>query len=662
MRAGEYYAGGLNLQFFQNYEFEEPAINNSSENAAIIARNALRILMMGWRHDWQQIISTKTLKAIFIQRDRELMQGMRLAFQQGFHHIYEQLRENKNLTIEQRRQAELYISNCLTLLPYSDINPYESVAVPQWINGEWRLVDYKVTSIELTPTNGFKKLFINDEDRVFAYGLEPIADDEAEPHLIFMGTTYPAGQGFITQVNTDLEGFETVGNTLYRSGRPRILNWLNKQTKKIHCCGTSLGGSLSLLLAIDQGDKLSRVDALNPAGLYDSWFIRNHLDKWNELNDKPQVIIQKQGNDPVSRFGIWKPDWDVIHVIPPADKQGPNQFVDHALNYAGFAETQFIGIDTVIDNEEHRRRNFFLYTLARGIAYYCGLVPHRYLILPCWRYVSTHKIQLALIGALIVLFALLPMVIPGMVMPFLGLTAVLINAFVSGITLGFLIDKVFWFLLDNHRGENSSDLEKFLNWLLTQSSFILTAVSLLAVGIGVTAAFLFMGPLLIPSILFAVAGLTAVGYAAYIMSGVLNTVFGSENIAPAACHNPFLARNQSLDIYKNEQEMIFSLQELHEYYYAKRVLLKGKSLIPESNESGKDKFGGKSKKEILQTATTDEPTAAIKVKASKAKVYDMKQTVQLLRRIGLHSSPNKLKELLEENQENYTRGKACPAA
>ena len=116
------------------------------------------------------------------------------------------------------------------------------------------MVDYYVTPIELTPTKGFKKLFVRDHDRVFAYGLEPINHKDAESQLIFMGTTYPAGQGFVPQVKTDLKGFETVGKTLYQCGHQRILAWLLHQKGNVHVCGISLGGSLSLLLAIHLGN------------------------------------------------------------------------------------------------------------------------------------------------------------------------------------------------------------------------------------------------------------------------------------------------------------------------------------------------------------------------------------------------------------------------
>ena len=392
MEVGELYAGGLKLDFYPDAEFEPMDSNNSEDYSQSLVRNLLRIIMMGWRDNWTDLISLSTLRSILIERDPELTRSFRLAFQQGFNHVFSQL-ENANLSPEQLNQAQLYINNCLMFLPYADPNPYESFSIPQWIHGHWQMVDYKVTPIELTPQYGVRKLFIPEEDRIFAYGLEPITNSDAEPHLLFMGTTYPGGQGFFSTIRTDLQAFETAGENLYRNGRDNITRWLDSQGKKVHVAGTSLGGALSLLLAIDQGDKLSRVDALNPPGLYTPIFTRSRFDHWDDLGEKPEVYIQRQGNDPVSRFGVWKKEWHLLHARPASPRLGVNAFTDHGLNYAGFADTAYTVLDTIRDSIHNERRNFWLYTVLRSLAYYTLLLPHHYLLRPLPRFVWNHKLQ-----------------------------------------------------------------------------------------------------------------------------------------------------------------------------------------------------------------------------------------------------------------------------
>lgn len=407
------FKGGLELKFFPSCEFEKLDGISSSEHTPIIVRNALRLLMMGWNDSWEQLFSWSTFKAVFVQRDPKLLKELRLAFQNGFEHLFSQL-QGQTLSEEQHEQVQLYLSNCLSLLPYSDPTPYETIKIPQFIEDQWTLVEYHVVPIELTPQAGVKSLFLEDYDRVFAYGLESILNHQAKSHLIFMGTTYPAGQGFFPQVKTDLKGFETVGKSLYRTGRDAIKDWLSKQLNKVEVCGVSLGGSLSLLLAIDQGEKLSRVDALNPAGLHDPRR-KSRFDHWDELQSQPKVVIQKQDRDPVSPFGVWKKEWDILGVIPPKEKQGPISFCDHFLNYAGFAETQFNYLNAEEENLQRKARNFWLYSIGRSLIYYPILVPYNYVVRPVVNFIWVNK-SYFLVGFV----------------PLIGVTALIAMGFLSG--------------------------------------------------------------------------------------------------------------------------------------------------------------------------------------------------------------------------------------
>lgn len=413
------FTGELDLNFCAQQEFESLDGVETSKQSSILIRNFLRVLMMGWTPSWKQLITPAIAHAVFVQRNPELLRELRFEFQQGFLHLFQQL-EGQTY----HEQAQLYLSNCLSLLPYSDLTAYESIKVPQYVDEQWELVEYQVRPIELT------KGTEQDADRVFAYGLEPLFQTRAESHLIYMGTTYPAGQGFLSQISTDSKGFESVGKSLYRTGRARVQAWLEQQNGKIHVCGTSLGGSLSLLLAIDQGNyQLSRVDALNPAGLHNARN-KSQFDHWNELSDKPRVVIQKQGDDPVSHFGVWKEDWEILHIAPPADKKGPNGFWDHAINYAGLKETQFTYIDAKEDNAQRNRRNLLLFSLGRGFIYYAFLVPYTYVIRPAAHFFAKHWPLLIILPCLALIASLAALGILGSV-PFAAIASVLVVGAIS---------------------------------------------------------------------------------------------------------------------------------------------------------------------------------------------------------------------------------------
>jgi hypothetical protein len=659
------YAGTLALHFFNKSDFESIENRSLKERDKIIPRNALRLLMMGWDDNWKQLSSWRLFKAIFIKRDKYLMRGMRHAFQEGFDYLYEQL-SSQPLDELQLEQAQLYLANCLSLLPFSDLNPHESITIPQYIDGHWQRVEYKVTPIELTPTSGFKKQFIYDEDRVFAYGLEPITNKKAKPHLIFMGTTYPAGQGFVSQVNTDLEAFETVGKKLYRTGRKKIIDWLKTQPKKAHVCGMSLGGSLALLLAIDQGDELSRVDAHNPAGLYEPRR-KSRFDNWDSLKKKPPVIIQKQGNDPVSRFGIWKDDWTVLHVIPPESLKGPHDYFDHALNYAGHPETQFTKVDTKADNLERKQRNFWLYTLLRSGAYYFGLVPYRYLVRPFLKYLENHKLQLSLFVALTVLFCFLPILGAGIPLAMTGPFAIpflILNAAISAFLFSFITAKAINLLDDARRHGKDSSLHQFIDWiekspLWKKALFGLSAIALTGLALSiifVPALSAAIAPFIAPVVLAASIPLIVnIGYRIY--QGI-KALFGVNEVEPAKLHKLRAPRNDDLDIYNNKTTSEFSYKQLHDYFYAKRVILKNKPFVSDDVKTTIH-FESKTKKQILETCQKNNGNLEkIQVTASKAKLSEMNNTLNLVKRFGLHTiDKTEFIEHLNENHKQYHLGK-----
>lgn len=405
------FQGTLNLKFFKDEQFEVVSDSFDQEaRAFVLARNALRVLMMGVADSWTQLISWPVFKAVFFERNPLFMRAFRAGFQQGFIHLSTQL-INQQFTEDQEEQIQLYLSNCLSLLPYADLTPYESIKIPQKIDAQWRLVEYRITPIELTAMNGFQRFFVNDNDRVFAYGLSPINTLKAQPHLIFMGTTYPAGQGFISQINTDFESFVSVGHSLYQNGKERIYSWLSKQHDKVHVCGTSLGGSLSLLLVMEHAEFIDRVDVLNPPGLHTAWNENQKADVWDTLSIKPKVVVQQQGRDPVSRFGIWKKEWQIIQVASPKEKRGPNLFFDHFLNYAGFSGTTFNYADPEQQNKKRAKRNFWIFTLGRSMIYYGFIVPYSWFFHPYFNVMREywHKVLTWITAGALLTACLLPL-------------------------------------------------------------------------------------------------------------------------------------------------------------------------------------------------------------------------------------------------------------
>lgn len=585
------FKGGLNLNFFDNLAHESSSDFNQSSRKSV-ARNVLRVLMMGWNQSVGKLVNWELLKAILVKRDPELLKEFRLGFQQGFDHVFTQL-EGKQFTAEQHEQIQLYLSNCLTVFPIGDPNPYESLTMPQWIENQWVMVEYSVTPIELTNHKGKNEWIHKDYDRVFAYGLEPINNLEAQPHLIFMGTTYPAGQGFIPQITTDMKGFETVGYSLYQQARERLKQWIIEQKKKIHVCGISLGGSLSLLLAIDLGEYLSRVDALNPAGLHDVERGTDY-DNWSQIEEKPEVVVQQQGDDWVSAFGYWKRDWYILKVTPEAEKKGPGAYFDHFLNYAGFADTLFTFDSPEEQNNARKTRNFWLYGLGRGIIYYLVLAPYSYWFRPIKNHVFGGWVNLSLsvlfLAVAATLFALTIWTsIPSLILVAAAAAVALIVGII-GVSCGVRDTKANN-LEPGCRGTHH--LEEFPN---------------------------------------------------------------ARQLNLAKLHHPTIPRNPELDVYKNDITFNLTYKEINTYYGMMRTLVKGKSFIPDKDKSSSDLMGSTKRELLLKSLDLQRAEQAVTLKTSKAKFMQIKHTLTLIDRIGVDNKA-KLKEALEKEYHSYRLGK-----
>lgn len=570
------FTGGLDLSFVQDPNYESTNSKHThQEKQAIIARNALRLLMGGWPSSINPFLSSEVFSAVFILRNPNLLKEFRLAFQQGFTFLHQQLQNNPPLTADQQEQVQLYLSNCLSLLPYADLTPWETIAMPQWIDGHWDLVLYQVEPIELTSQSnpqGFffkvldgvfpwaKRFFTKDQDRVFAYGLKPIINTKAQSHLIFMGTTYPVGQGFIRHIDTDLKGLESVGTSLYQQSRKRISHWLSQQNGKVHVCGMSLGGALSLLLAIDQGEHIERVDALNPPGLHDTWY-KNSLDKWDTIEDKPKVVVQKQGADPVSFFGIWKKEWTVLAVQPPKSKQGPNGFVDHALNYAGFANTQFTYVNAADDNAKRGSRNFWIFSLGRALVYYTIIAPYLYLIRPILYFHYEHRGSFALGIVAVVLITIALGAFSGGMIP---------ASLILGYALGLVGESIYhaWSRFGRKHDETVGALT----------------------------------PAEVESI--------------------------------TTLHHPEQPRNEEMDVYQsaNEVEIELTTEQIQSYYKTMRTL-KGKDYLPKHDQPSKHVIGY-NKKDLLQQIEDKTLNGTIRFKATPAKVMHIVQTLGFVAQIG----------------------------
>jgi hypothetical protein len=314
----------------------------------------------------------RIISAILIKKDLKLLSAIRKIYQQGLIHLFEQL--NKQNIPANYEESLDFLYSSLCYLPFWEWHHDESpvICIPQFMNHRWELVEFQITTIELTPKTGFASLWVQESDRTYAYGLHT-TQEGIEPLLIFSGTTYPAGAGFLTHIKNDLQAFQSAGYALFQSGKARILQWLNNiNHKKTRVMGISLGGGMTLIMTTEMPESVSLGFALNPPGLHD--FPK-------ELRTAPSVRVLTQSNDPVSIFGKWHASWTLAHINLP-NEPIPNRLVAHATIFAGKLNKQYEYLDSETKNDNYATINRFIFKGLRSIVYISCIIPLYYILIP----------------------------------------------------------------------------------------------------------------------------------------------------------------------------------------------------------------------------------------------------------------------------------------
>lgn len=648
---------GIDLLFLRELSVEQL---KKEDLRMKMARQIMSLWVKGWKSERSTFSSWVFIKALLFHRDLGLLKALRLLFHEGFEYLFEQLKTLR-LSPYQFLQVRLFISNALSFMVVVEPNPCELISLPSYLKGSWKLIDYKLLMIEITPERGFRKYFLEEKDRVFAYGLEPISQS-APSILVFMGTGYPAGQGFLTQIETDLKAFTTVGELLYQGAREKIKSWLSRPHQEVWVCGASLGGSLALLSAIDQGKNITRVDAYNPAGLYQS--ARGHIafDRWESFENKPSVFVQKQGKDPVSRFGLWKKEWQILKVIPPRWQPSPPVFMDHILIYTGLSQSSIHEIDPLEDNRARERSNFWFYKILRSLAYFLAVLPIRYGLVPFWRLIKREKDRgWDLAGLFILNAGLNYLSLPFFQGTFLGTflffydLSLLTSAYFN--SLAFLL-KLFnkHFLQASNTVEGSRELRQekavdlghfsFLQWFLHWTVVFFT---LMLTSFNLEWMLFFHLPLFLCLIHEGISGIKA----------LFSPCFSQ---LPAHYYEESY-RLSSANIHQQWIESSYTAKELNQYYALRRDLEEGKNSKTFFEEAGDLCFHPCNKvneeallKGTLRPALENEK---VLVRASKAKIHDINYTLKLIEKIGLFQS-KVLEKALEDQRLIYLQAKhAC---
>ena len=204
----------------------------------------------------------------------------------------------------------LFIHQALSLFPFAYPEEGFELKIPIKRDGEWILEIYKLD----------KKFELGNQflmSPMPAYGFK----GEGPPMLVFMGTTYPAGKGFLGTLISDFTPGASVGALPFFCGQKELGEWLQIHPGA-YVMGISLGGALSLHAAKNYSQYISKVFAFVPPGLYPCDL--NSFD-----NSTTEINLVFQDGDFVSTLGFF-PEGQNIRLYCVYEKERDNGFSAHA--------------------------------------------------------------------------------------------------------------------------------------------------------------------------------------------------------------------------------------------------------------------------------------------------------------------------------------------
>lgn len=240
----------------------------------------------------KKILKTKgLLRAVAWKKNPELLKEARELLQTLLSNMIDEL---QLLPPKDAFHMEIIIGDLLSLYPFLNPEQDEELQVPLLIDGEWRLHNFQVEKIKMTPSWMGSPLV--------ALGMKPM-EEGTPPLLLFKGTTYPTDEGFGLSLLTDLNPFASVGAYAFKAGRKKIEKWLreNAENMPAHVYGKSLGGAQAWRCALNFPEHVKKVMAYGAPGLSiaDS---KKQKALFKTPDKHPEINLFCQEGDPVPYF------------------------------------------------------------------------------------------------------------------------------------------------------------------------------------------------------------------------------------------------------------------------------------------------------------------------------------------------------------------------
>ncbi|MBA3816939.1 MAG: hypothetical protein H0X29_10580 [Parachlamydiaceae bacterium] len=292
----------------------------------------------------KELIRIPLLQAILVKHDPLFLKQFRDELQLELNHLADNPPKNAQEEILWRQ----FLGYIIAILPFSYPFEGEKMKIPLLEeNGACRLVEYSINIIEFSPNN--------TSSPMSAIGFAPIIDTLAPPILSYLGTTFPAGNGFTTTIKADFTPKMAVGEEAYAQAKEKIAFWFKNKTN-VHLVGVSLGGAMAFHTIRDHYKSLSRTDIYNPPGLY------AHCWKGQSYNDGCPINIYRQPGDIVSKMGFWPEGSKVkiFNIIPHQNGIAEVMPRSHIQAFSGCQKVTFLQSDPATENKSFSRKALVL--------------------------------------------------------------------------------------------------------------------------------------------------------------------------------------------------------------------------------------------------------------------------------------------------------------
>lgn len=315
-------------------------------------------------------IEERAAKAILIKHDKELMKQFQQELQREMDSLYASPPSNEQEEIVWRA----FLGNIIALLPYSYPSTGDTFKIPILDKGQCRQVEYQADVVPL-----FYSVLSSP---MTAIGLTSKTDPKAPPILSFIGTTFPAGSGFVATLLADFTPGHSVGEIVYERNKKKIDEWMSDKTDA-HVIGMSLGGAMALHLFRNHYQKIDRVDIYSPPSLY-TW------DFAKSIGSTTSVNIYCQPGDIVSKLGRWPTGDNISLYTVFAHQKGVSEdpISSHVRAFTGCEK-----ITVVKEHPELENQSFGRYLLTKMHQFLGPFVVFLPLVCTLFLYQVAHSVH-----------------------------------------------------------------------------------------------------------------------------------------------------------------------------------------------------------------------------------------------------------------------------